>query len=119
MSSVDGIRVGNAHAVEPSALIDWLAEIRRREAFLHETKRRARVASELDRARRAFGGRKVTLSIEPQPRSLLPLGVTLSKGELRVQFGDPIDLAAKLFHLSQLMAENWTAVEDLARGDQL
>jgi len=49
----------------------------------------------------------------------LPGDITLKPGELRIEFSGAEDLAAKLFELSQAMANDWSAfaraVEDEAR----
>jgi hypothetical protein len=68
----------------------------------------------LDRARRQLATRHVRIPAaagvrDRSVRGLGGSGVELRPGELRIQFYGAEDLAAKLFELSQTMANDWQA----------
>jgi hypothetical protein len=77
--------------------------------FQWEISRRARLADDLERTRRQLAGRRVRITAATAPLRLpdLPAGIDLSPGELRITFQDAEDLAARLFTLSQAMANDW------------
>jgi hypothetical protein len=85
--------------------------------------RRSRVVEELDRTRRQFAARRVRIpaaaDVDARRVRDLPGDKMLKPGELRIEFFGAEDLAAKLFELSQAMANDWSAfaraVEDEAR----
>lgn len=100
-------------AVERMALLARLKETSAGGAFQWEVNRRARVVEDLDRTRRHLAARRVVipaaLDVREREVSGLPAGIELNPGELRVSFNGAEDLAAKLFELSQAMANNWEA----------
>jgi hypothetical protein len=108
MSGLPGMRVGNAIAVDKQALRGFLLQWSQGEAVGREQRRRIRLASYLEEARRSHAARQVNLAVQPSPRpTLLPEGVELGPGELRVRFKGAEDLAARLYALGQAMAGDW------------
>jgi hypothetical protein len=120
MAGLPGLQVGNAFAVERQALLARLETIAAGERFQWEITRRARLAEDLDRTRRQLAGRRVYIpaaaDVQEKSMSKLDSAIELRAGELRIQFQGAEDLAAKLFELSQAMANDWhafvQAVED-------
>ena len=111
MAGLDGIQVGNAFAVARLALLARLEETGEGDRFQWEVNRRARVVEDLERTRRQLAARRVVIPAAPDVRerevSGLGPGIDLTPGELRVHFDGAADLAAKLFELSQAMANDW------------
>lgn len=113
MAGLPGLQAGNAFAVERLALIQRLEETSASGPFQWEVNRRARVADDLERARRLLPGRSVLIPSAPDVRERRLAGlsgdIALKPGELRIEFFGAEDLASKLFELSQAMANDWTA----------
>jgi len=114
MAGLPALQVGNAIAVERQALIQRLENTTAGDRFQWEITRRARLVEDLDRTRRELSGRRVRIpaaATKVGARSVCDLadGIDLRPGELRIQFYGAEDLAAKLFQLSQAMANDWQA----------
>ena len=117
-----GIQIGNAFAVERPALIARLEQIAAGDAWRHEVSRRTRLTERLGDIRQQAAARLVRIpaAVDVRDRRLgdLPADISLRPGQLRIEFSGAEDLAAKLFELSQAMANNWAdfsrAVEDRA-----
>jgi hypothetical protein len=113
MAGLPGLQVGNAVAVERQALIERLENTAASDRFQWEISRRARLAEDLGRTRRRLAARRVRIpaAADVRDRSVSELagGIELRPGELRIQFCGAEDLAAKLFELSQAMANDWPA----------
>ncbi len=111
MAGLPGLQVGNAFAVERVALVKRMEDTGAGDRYQWERNRRTRVVEELDRSRRQLTARCVVISATPDMRerevSGLGEGIELAPGELRVRFEGAADLAAKLFELSQAMANDW------------
>lgn len=111
MAGLEGIQVGNAFAVSRLALLARLEETGAGDRFQWEVSRRGRVVEDLDRSRRLLAARRVeiptALDVRDREVSGLAAGIELSPSELRISFNDAKDLAAKLFELSQAMANDW------------
>ncbi len=84
------------------------------------TSRRARVAESLDTIRKHTAARFVRVPAHADSRDRivrdLAQGIELRPGELRIQFSGAEDLAAKLFDLSQAMANDWTTFSEAVQG---
>ena len=119
MAGLPGLRVGNAVAVERMALLARLEALRAGERFQWEARRRERLSSELERARRAVSGRRVRIPL-PEASVGRPFGglageqagglapaIRMGEGELRVRFTSAEDLAARLLELAEAMAGDW------------
>jgi len=117
MVGLPGLQVGNAFAVDRLALLKRMEETGAGDRCQWERNRRTRVVEELDRSRRQLAARCVVIPAVPEVRerevSGLGPGIDLAPGELRVSFDGAADLAAKLFELSQAMANDW---ESFARS---
>jgi hypothetical protein len=113
MASLPALQVGNAVAVSRQALIARLEHTAAGDRFRWEAARRARLADHLDRARRELAARRVRIptaaSVRDRSVRELGSGIELRPGELRIQFYGAEDLAAKLFEISQAMANDWQA----------
>jgi hypothetical protein len=124
MAGLPPLQVGNAVAVERQALIVRLESTAAGDRFQWEMRRRIRLVEDLDRTRRDLAARRVRIpaAADVRDRSVRELagGIELRPGELRIQFYGAEDLAAKLFELSQAMANDWHAfaqsVEDSHRN---
>ena len=71
--------------------------------------------------RRQLSARRAVIPATPDVRerevSGLAAGIDLMPGELRVRFDGAEDLAAKLFELSQAMANDWTAFTKFVKSE--
>ena len=116
MAGLPGIQVGNAVAVARDSLLARLDETADCDRLQWEVKRRARVAEELDRMRLHLAARRVRIASTPDAPERLLQGLSsdikLQPGALRIEFHGAEDLAAKLFELSQAMANDWPAFSD-------
>ena len=113
MAGLPAIQVGNAVAVEREALIVRLENTAAGAPFQWEMSRRARLLEDLERTRRQLAARRVRVpaAADVRDRAVRELtgGIDLRPGELHIQFFGAEDLAAKLFELSQAMANDWQA----------
>jgi hypothetical protein len=113
MAGLPALQVGNAVAVEREALIARLKKTVGGDRFQWEKTRRARLLEDLERTRRQLAARRVRIPVaaDVRDRSVRDLagGIELRPGELRIQFYGAENLAAKLFELSQAMANDWQA----------
>ena len=113
MAGLPSMQVGNAVAVERDALILRLENTAAGARFQWEMSRRARLLEHLERTRRQLAARRVRIpaAADVRDRSVRELagGIELRPGELHIQFYGVEDLAAKLFELSQAMANDWNA----------
>lgn len=120
MSDLPGVRIGNAMAVERLALIRKLEGVALSEECRTEANRKQRLSTNLAQVRKHLAARKVQLRAVADVHSrlvdALPGGIDLRPGELRIQFWGAEDLAAKLFELSQAMANDWTAFQKAAEA---
>jgi hypothetical protein len=121
MGGLPALRVGNAIAVERQALIARLESTATGDRFQWETARRARLVEDLDRTRRQLAARRVRIpaAADVRDRSVRQLGggIDLRPGELRIEFYGAEDLAAKLFEVSQAMANDWQAFAKAVEQD--
>lgn len=120
MTGLPGLQVGNAVAVERAALICRLEAIAAGEHFAREVSRRARVAESLEVLRKQSTAQRVRVpaAADVRERTLRDLapGIQLRPDELRIKFRSAEDLAAKLFELSQALANDWPAFVGLVEG---
>ena len=116
-------RVIIAVAVDRRSLIERLEYTARSDRFQWEISRRTRLADSLDTLRKYLAARQVRVPVAADVRgrsvrNLAP-GIELQPGELRVRFCGAEDLAAKLFELSQAMANDWPAFAQTVQEDHL
>lgn len=123
MSRFHGVQIGHAWAVDRCKLIEALEGIQHGDDFQYEQRRRQRVASAYEEAKRKHPARQVQIPVTKDTHirtmSSLPSGIALSRGKLCIRFSDAENLAAKLFELSQAMAHDWDAFVDLAQPEYL
>ena len=121
MAGLPALQVGNAVAVERRALIARLENTCAGDRFQWEIARRARLVEDLDRTRRQLAARRVRIpaAADVRDRSVRELGggIELRPGELRIAFYGAEDLAAKLFEVSQAMANDWQAFAKAVEQD--
>lgn len=107
-------------AVSRSALLSRLEETAKGDSLQWEVKRRARVVEELDRTRRHLAARRVRIPSAPDTHERLlqnlSSDIKLKPGALQIEFFGAEDLAAKLFELSQAMANDWPAFSNAVEG---
>ena len=112
-AGLPGLQVGNAFAVERPALLARLENTAAGERFQWEVSRRTRLSEKLDATRRELAARRVRIpaAAGARDRSVRELGdgIELRPGELRIAFSSAENLAARLFELSQAMANDWPA----------
>src|SRR3954447_1347068 len=115
MSHFEGTQIGNAWVVDRHKLIQALEAIQHGAEFQSDQRRRERIADVYERAKREHPARQVQITVTKETRSRtvssLPSGVKLGQGKLHIQFTGAEELAAKLFELSQAMANDWPAIE--------
>ncbi len=120
MAGLPCLRVGNAIAVSRRALLDRLENTARGDCFQWEISRHARIADSLEVIRKQAVARQVRVPAPADARDRmvhdLSEGIELRRGELRIQFADAEELAAKLFELSQAMANDWKAFTQAVEG---
>lgn len=113
MAGLPGLQAGNAAAVSRLALIERLEAITTTGPFQWEIRRRLRVTQDLDQTRRQIAARQVRIptpsDVQSQRLEGLPAEIEIRPGELRIAFVSAEGLAARLFELSQAMANDWTA----------
>src|SRR4051812_2999640 len=111
MSRCAGVRIGNAWAVDRRQVIAWLEGLQQGEEFQGEWQRRQRVAAVYEQAKREHPARQVQIPVNHRSSSTgltsLPPGITLVKGELRVEFSSLEDFLAKLYILSQAVQNDF------------
>ena len=121
MAGLPALQVGNAVAVEREALIVRLEKTAGGDRFQWEMTRRARLVEDLDRTRRQLAARRVRIpaAADVRDRAVRELGggIELRPGELRIDFYGAEDLAAKLFEISQAMANDWQAFAKAVEQD--
>jgi len=107
IAGLAGVRVGNAMAVERAEMLARCEGILRGDEFRLERVRRARVAESVEAAQRVWAGRRVRLERSSRRLAGLPEGIEMGGGEMRIRYEDAMELAEKLWKISQVMAEDW------------
>lgn len=96
---------GGAALIERERLLARLQEVRDSNTFVEETRRRRKVAEELDVLQRRRTAEQVRITVEPEILSSrmasLPEAVQIGAGHLEIEYGDCEDLLQKLVALSQ------------------
>ena len=107
MAGLPSLQIGNAVAVSRAALLERLRSTATGTPFQWETQRRQRVSAALHELRQHAAAARVPLPALPV--STLAPDIHLHPGELRIVFNGAEDLAAKLYALAQMMANDWDA----------
>ena len=96
---------GGAALIERERLLAKLQELRATDTFVEETRRRRKVAEELEILQRRRAAEQVRIAVEPEIFSSklasLPEAVQIRAGHLEIEYGDCEDLLHKLVALSQ------------------
>jgi hypothetical protein len=115
-----GYQIGRTFLIDRPKLVEQLEQIRDGPDFKMEWRRKERLAEKLDAIRRLQAGARVAIAVEPevlrQRLPDLPPGVSLSPGELHVQFLSAEELLAKLFALAQAIANDYETFEKRTSG---
>lgn len=123
MAGLPCLVVGNAVAVSRSALIERFEAMSADDRFQWEVGRHKRVIESLEDLRRHVAARRVQVPapVDVRDRLLANLNpdITVATGELHIRFASAEDLAAKLFELSQAMANDWGAFETALGANSL
>ena len=111
MARFAGIQLGNAWVLDRLQLITALERLQVGEDFQHEQRRRQRVATVYEQAKREHPARQMEIPVSrgSQERTLasLPLGVELLPGELRVRFSNFEEFLSRLYELSQAVQNDF------------
>jgi hypothetical protein len=111
MAGLPCLQIGNAVAISRAALIERLEKTSTDTRFQWETRRRKRVAESLETLRKQTAASRVQVPARADSRNRLVCelspDIDIRPGELRISFTAAEDLAAKLFELSQAMANDW------------
>jgi hypothetical protein len=122
MAGLPCLQVGNAVAVSRGALIERLENTSAGDRFQWEMGRRARLIKSLETLRKHAAARRVEVSAAADARDRLfrdlSPDIEVRPGELRIRFAGGADLAAKLFELSQAMANDWPTIESALKGSE-
>lgn len=115
-----GYQIGRTFLIDRPKLVEQLEQIRDSPDFKMEWRRKERLAEKLDAIRRLQAGARLAIAVEPevlrQRLPDLPPGVSLSPGELHVQFLSAEELLAKLFALAQAIANDYETFEKRTSG---
>ncbi|MGH9659536.1 MAG: hypothetical protein ACRD96_13395 [Bryobacteraceae bacterium] len=103
MSRFGGYQAGRTWLVRRDDVTRAIAGLGDEAGF--ERRRRVRLVDALDRARREFAGRHVTIVVDRRPERLaqLPDSIKIEPGRLTITFSTSQDLLARLYELSQAM----------------
>ncbi len=111
MHSFDGYQAGHAFLLDRIRLIERLRQMLETPEFYREQHRKQRLAETLEKLRRHRVAAAVSLSVpaEALGRKIadLPADVSLSPGQLLVEFQSAEELLGKLFELAQAAANDY------------
>ncbi|HEY3742916.1 MAG TPA: hypothetical protein VGL53_23880 [Bryobacteraceae bacterium] len=111
MHRLGGFQSGKTFLIDRLHAIEQLERVGRGEDLKFERDRRARLAVELEEARRLSRGRNVVIDTTPDVHERvmkdLPPGIHLQPGELRIEFAGAEDLLRHLFELSQSILNDY------------
>jgi hypothetical protein len=106
----DGYQSGRTFLIDRLSLIEQLAPLEASAEFAVEQRRRQRLVESLEKPRRSRAGARVIIPVTAVHNgTLLPDGVQLDCGTLRVEFAEVRDLLAKLYAIAQAAAADFEA----------
>ena len=112
-----GFQAGRTFLVDRLALLRQLEPLEESAEFAMEQQRRQRLVDFLERLRRSRAGARVIIPVElAHNGTLLPDGVLLDCGSLRVQFAGAPDLLSKLYAIAQAAAADFEAFRAAAEN---
>jgi hypothetical protein len=104
----DGYQSGRTFLIDRIRLIEQLVPLEASAEFAIEQRRRTRLVESLEKLRRSRAGARVSIPVEPTHNgTLLPAGVHLDCGTLRVSFDGVSDLLGKLYAVAQAAAADF------------
>lgn len=121
MHQFGGYQVGKTFIIDRSALLAKLRQQQQSDAFMYERSRKVKLIEELERARKLAPGRKVKITVTPDPPQILaglPRTIRLRPGELRIEFFGTEDLLRQLFELSQAVANDYRRFEEICETSE-
>jgi hypothetical protein len=105
-----GFQAGRTFLIDRLALLRQLEPLEESAEFALEQQRRQRLIDFLERLRRSRAAAAVIIPVAPaQNGNLLPDGVELDCGTLRVEFAEVRDLLSKLYAIAQAAATDFEA----------
>ncbi len=111
----DRRQIGNAVAVSRAALIERLEMTSAGDRFQWVIRKRSRVVDSLETLRKHAAAAPVRVPAPANARDRLFANLSpeiiLHSGDLHIHFANAEDLAAKLFELSQALANDWLTFE--------
>ena len=113
-----GYQSGRTFLIDRLALIEQLVPLEASAEFESEQRRRQRLVEVLEKVRRARAGARVVIQLQPAVRSgtVLPDGVDLKPGLLRVEFDGVQELLRKLYGICQEAANDFDSFRAAAEG---
>jgi hypothetical protein len=113
-----GYQTGRTFLIDRLSLIEQLAPLEASAEFAVEQRRRERLVESLDKLRRSRAGARVTIPVQAASANdgVLPAGIQIEAGMLRVGFTDVTDLLTKLYALSQAAAADFEAFRTVVEG---
>ena len=110
-----GYQAGKTFLVDRASLLGQLADLEAGGGFRQEQTRRRRLAEDLDRAKASLRARSVPI---PAPRpaaaaGILPPGVYLQPGQLRIDFQGTEDLLRQLLELAVAIQEDYPRFDEI------
>lgn len=104
--------------MDRASLLGQLADLEAGGGFRQEQTRRRRLAEDLDRAKASLRARSVPI---PAPRpaaaaGILPPGVYLQPGQLRIDFQGTEDLLRQLLELAVAIQEDYPRFDEICRS---
>ena len=118
MHYFDGYQAGRTFLLDRLALLRQLEPLEASAEFAVEQHRRLRLVESLEKLRRARAGAAVIIALPADIRSgtVLPEGVDLRRGVLRVEFDDVQELLRKLYAVCQEAAGDFETFRAVAEG---
>jgi hypothetical protein len=110
MHFFSGWQAGRTFLVDRLELLRQLEPLEASSEFVIEHRRRQRLVESLEKVRRSRAGARVTIPVEADVDlmgTVLPKGVQLKAGDLRITFEGVADLLAKLYAISQAAAADF------------
>jgi hypothetical protein len=103
-----GFQAGRTFLVDRLALLRQLVPLEESAEFALEQQRRQRLTDFLERLRRSRAAAAIIIPVAPAHNgTLLPEGVQLDCGTLRVEFAEVRDLLGKLYAIAQAAAADF------------
>jgi hypothetical protein len=121
LHQLGAVEIGKNLVLERPRLIEGLRAIADGEDVRYERRRLARVSRVIEDLRQEVHARRVPIEVGTRPGDMLfgslPAAVRLEPGRLEIRFTSPQELLARLYELSQAIANDYEQFEQaLERG---